>query len=102
MLTSGPILKYEASGPDTSRASYHRGVANEDLLERISVDPAVSFGKTRVRGTCIWVGLVLALMADGMSHEEILAEYPQLSEDDLRACLAYGARLTAGHFVDIA
>jgi uncharacterized protein (DUF433 family) len=77
-------------------------VANEDLLERISVDPEVSFGKPRVRGTRIWVGLVLGLLADGMSHAEILAEYPQLSEEDLRACLAYGARATTGHFVDVA
>jgi uncharacterized protein (DUF433 family) len=37
-----------------------------------------------------------------MTHEEILAEYSQLSEDDLRACLAYGARVTTGHFVDVA
>lgn len=79
-----------------------RGVAHDDLLERISVDPEVSFGKPTIRGTRIWVGLVLGLLADGMSHEEILAEYPQLSEDDVRACLAYGARVTTGHFVDVA
>ncbi len=77
-------------------------VTNEDLLERISVNPEVSFGKPTVRGTRIWVGLVLGLLADGMSHAEILAEYPQLSEEDLRACLAYGARVTTGRFVDVA
>lgn len=74
----------------------------EDLLARIDIDPAVCFGKPRVRGTRIWVGLVLGLMADGMTPEEILAEYPALSVDDLHACLAFGARLAVGHFVDVA
>jgi uncharacterized protein (DUF433 family) len=74
----------------------------EDLLERIEIDPAVCFGKPRIRGTRIWVGLMLGLMADGMTTEEILADYPQLSADDLRACLAYGARLAVGRFVDVA
>lgn len=74
----------------------------DELLDRIEIDPAVSFGKPRVRGTRIWVGLVLGLMADGMTADEILADYPQLSADDLRACLAYGARLATGHFVDVA
>ncbi len=77
-------------------------VVAEDLLERIAIDPAVCFGKPRVQGTRIWVGLVLGLMADGMTGEEILAEYPQLSEADIRACLAFGARLAAGRFVDVA
>jgi len=74
----------------------------DELLDRIEIDPAVSFGKPRVRGTRIWVGLILGLMADGATADEILADYPQLSADDLRACLAYGARLAAGHFVDVA
>jgi uncharacterized protein (DUF433 family) len=77
-------------------------VVNDDLLDRVSVDPDVAFGRATIRGTRIWVGLILGLLADGMTHEELLTEYPQLSEDDLRACLAYGARLTTGHFVDVA
>ena len=48
------------------------------------------------------VGLVLGLLADGMTIEELLAEYPSLSDDDIRACLAYGARLSVGHYVDVA
>ncbi len=73
----------------------------DDLLDRIDINPTVCFGKPRVRGTRIWVALVLGMMADGMSADKILAEYPQLSADDLRACLAYGARLAAGRFVDV-
>jgi uncharacterized protein (DUF433 family) len=42
------------------------------------------------------------MMAEGMSPQEILAEYPQLSEEDIRACLAYGARLAVTRFVDVA
>jgi uncharacterized protein (DUF433 family) len=73
-----------------------------DLPERIDIDPRVCFGKPRVKGTRIWVGLILGMMADGMSTDEILSEYPQLSDVDLRACLAYGAQLAVGRFVDVA
>jgi uncharacterized protein (DUF433 family) len=71
-------------------------------LERITIDPNVCFGKPTVRGTRIWVGLVLGLLADGMTVAEILDEHPSLTEDDIRACLAYGARLSNGRYVDVA
>lgn len=74
----------------------------DDPLKRITTDPNVCFGKPTVRGTRIWVGLVLGLLADGMSIEEILAEYPSLSDEDIRACLAFGARLSVGRYVDVA
>lgn len=48
------------------------------------------------------MSLVLGLMADGMTTEETLAPYPQLTEADLRACLGYAARVTAGHIIDVA
>lgn len=81
--------------------SYDVAVA-EDALARIDIDPAVSFGKPRVRGTRISVGLVLSLMADGMTQEEILTEYPALSIEDVHACLAFAAKLAVGRFVDVA
>lgn len=62
------------------------------LLERISADPRVCFGKPIIRGTRIWVALILDLLAGGMAPEEILGEYPQLTAEDIRAALAYGAR----------
>jgi uncharacterized protein (DUF433 family) len=62
-----------------------------DLLERIAVDPAVRFGKPCVRGTRIAVGDVLGYLAAGMSEEKIVADFPQLTRDDIRACLAYAA-----------
>lgn len=72
------------------------------MLERITIDPNVCFGKPTIRGTRIWVGLVLGLLADGMTVDEILVEYPSLSDDDIRACLAYGARLSVGRYIDVA
>ena len=60
------------------------------LLQRISVDPNVCFGKPCIRGTRIWVSLLLDFLASDMSFEEILAEYPQLTREDIRAAIAYG------------
>ncbi len=59
------------------------------LLERISVDPQVCFGKPCIHGTRIWVSLILDYLSSGMKPEEILEEYPQLVLDDILAALAY-------------
>jgi uncharacterized protein (DUF433 family) len=61
------------------------------LLERITIDPNVRFGKPCVRGTRISVGDVLGYLAGGMTEAELLADFPQLSREDIRACLAYAA-----------
>jgi len=60
-------------------------------LDRISIDPAVRFGKPCVRGTRITVGDVLGYLAGGMSEADLLADFPQLTQDDIRACLTYAA-----------
>ena len=60
-------------------------------LDRISIDPNVRFGKPCVRGTRITVGDVLGYLAGGMSEAELLADFPQLAQDDIRACLTYAA-----------
>jgi uncharacterized protein (DUF433 family) len=72
-----------------------------ELLARISIDPGVCFGKPCVRGTRIWVSLLLDLLASGMTEQSILEEYPQLSQLDLRAALAYGAESSRGRFVHV-
>ena len=71
------------------------------LLERISIDPNVCFGKPCVRGTRIWVSLLLDFLAAGASVEEILADYPQLTRQDVLAAIAYGAEMARERFVDI-
>jgi uncharacterized protein (DUF433 family) len=70
------------------------------LLERISIDPQVCFGKPCIRGTRIWVSLLLDFLANGMTMQEILVEYPQLTEEDIRAALAYGAEMSREHYID--
>ena len=71
------------------------------LLERISIDPNVCFGKPCIRGTRIWVSLILDFLANGMTMNEILEEYPQLTIEDIRAVLSYGAEMTRERYVDI-
>jgi uncharacterized protein (DUF433 family) len=58
-----------------------------DYRDRIVIDPNTRFGKPHVRGTRITVGDVLSYLPSGMSESEILAEFPQLDGDDIRACL---------------
>ena len=71
------------------------------LLSRISIDPNICFGKPCIRGTRIWVSLILDFLASGESQDAILAEYPQLTRDDILAALAYGAEMSRGRFVDL-
>ena len=71
------------------------------LLSRILIDPNVCFGKPSIRGTRIWVSLLLDLLASGESQERILEEYPQLAREDILAAIAYGAEMSRGRFVDL-
>jgi uncharacterized protein (DUF433 family) len=74
---------------------------SQALLSRISVDPNVCFGKPCIRGTRIWVSLILDLLASGAATSEILKDYPHLSEEDVRACLAFGSETARGHYFEI-
>ena len=71
------------------------------LLQRISVDPNVCFGKPCIRGTRIWVSLILDFLASGMTDSEVMAEYSQLTEDDIHAAIAYGAEMSRQQYVEI-
>lgn len=64
------------------------------LLERITLDPAICHGKPCVRGLRYPAESVLEWLAGGMSTAEILADYPDLEQDDILACLHFAARLT--------
>ena len=60
-------------------------MTHEELLARITIDPAVCHGKPCIRGRRIWVGLVLGTLEGGMREEEIFAEYPSLEPTDIRS-----------------
>ncbi len=62
-------------------------------LDRISIDPNVCFGKPCIKGTRIWVSLILDFLASGATEMEILASYPQLEPEDIQAAIAYGAEV---------
>ena len=70
-------------------------------LQRISIDPNVCFGKPCVRGTRLWVSLILDFLAAGSSIDELTTEYPGLHRDDVLACIAYGAEMSRERYVDL-
>jgi len=78
------------------------GLARHELLKRINIDPNVSFGKPCIRGTRIWVSLIMDNLASGISEDEILAAYPTLEKDDIRAAMAYAAELARDRYVAFA
>jgi uncharacterized protein (DUF433 family) len=69
--------------------------AHSSLLERITIDPEVRFGKPCIRGHRITVHEILEWLSSGASQQQILADYPQLEPDDFRAVYAYAAELAA-------
>ena len=71
------------------------------LLRRISIDPNVCFGKPCIKGTRIWVSLILDFLAEGMTTADIIAEYPYIEEDDILAAIAYGADMSRQRYVDV-
>ena len=66
---------------------------HEDLLARITVNPKVCTGKPCIRGTRIYISIILDALAEGLTSEEIIDHYPSLTADDIRAAVAYAAEL---------
>jgi uncharacterized protein (DUF433 family) len=62
-----------------------------NLLERITIEPGRRRGQPSIRGMRITVFDVLEYLAGGMTEDEVLAEFPELERDDIRACYAYAA-----------
>lgn len=65
----------------------------EELLKRISIDQKVCHGKPCIKGTRIMVTVILDNLAEGLTPEEIVAEYPPLTLEDVRAAIAYATLL---------
>ncbi|MXZ01406.1 DUF433 domain-containing protein [Candidatus Poribacteria bacterium] len=68
-------------------------------MARIVANPRILGGKPIVEGTRLSVEHILGLLVSGMSHEEIIADYPELSEESIRAVLAYAARALRNEIV---
>ena len=66
---------------------------NEQLLSRISVDPTVCAGKPCIKGTRIYIAIILDALAEGLMPEQVIDHYPQLTLEDIHASLAYAAAL---------
>lgn len=65
----------------------------EKLLDRIAVDPNILAGKPVIKGTRIPVYLIIELIATGMNIKDVLKEYPELKEEDVKAALLYASKL---------
>lgn len=75
---------------------------NVEQVGMIVRDPAICHGQAVVRGTRVMVSVVLDALADGMSEAEILAEYPTLTVEGIRAAAAYGADLARDEYPAVA
>ncbi len=72
----------------------------DEVLKHVTINPDVCFGKPCIRGTRIWVSLILDMLADGSSIEELLANYPHIKRDDILACIGYGAEMSRERYVE--
>ena len=71
------------------------------ILDRISIDPSVCFGKPCIKGTRIWVSLIPDFFASGEGEAAVLAAYPQLKPEDIRAALAYAAGIARERIIPV-
>lgn len=71
------------------------------LLERISINPHICFGKPCIKGKRIWVSLVLDQLAGGLTIDELLTEYPHLAREDILAAIAYGAEAARERIIPV-
>jgi uncharacterized protein (DUF433 family) len=103
MQTGGHALLSCGKLPGTAslvkRGEWRPKMAN--LLDRISIDPAICGGKPCIRGTRIWVSFVLDLLAGGMPEAELRDEYPQLTHEDVLAAIAYGAEASRERVIPV-
>lgn len=79
---------------DMGDQQYQREQRNmSEVVNRITIDPAICHGKPTVRGLRYPVEDILELLSSGMTHDEILEDYPDLEREDILAVLEYAARV---------
>ncbi len=83
--------------PDTAADAGEDDMDHSELLKRITARPDVFGGKPIIRDMRLSVELILSLMAQGLSSEELMKEYPELEPDDIRACVAYAYAVISGN-----
>ena len=71
------------------------------LLERVSIDPRICSGQPSIKGTRIWVSLILDFLSEGMTEAELLGEYEGLTHEDVLAAIAYGAEATRERIIPV-
>jgi uncharacterized protein (DUF433 family) len=76
-------------------------MTQQPLLQRITVRPDVFGGKPLIRDLRISVALILSLLAQGVTPDDLLADYPGLELTDIHACLAYAHAVIAGDTLDL-
>lgn len=86
---------FSAWGPSYQPSVYVLSMPNTELLARITARPDVFGGKPIIRDMRISVELILSLLAQGVTEEAILEDYPELETDDIRACTAYAHAVIA-------
>jgi uncharacterized protein (DUF433 family) len=69
-----------------------------ELLKRITIDSDLCNGRPTLRGLRITVHTILDFLSAGSSEEEILAQYPDLEKEDIRACLAFASEITSHQY----
>jgi uncharacterized protein (DUF433 family) len=77
-----------------------QGTVMGSFRDRITIDPAICHGKPTVRGLRYPVEMILELLSSGMTHDEILADYPDLEAGDILAVLEYATRLSRVKRID--
>ena len=77
-------------------------MTHEQAPGRITVDPSICGGRPCVRGTRIYVAVILDGLAEGLTQEQLIDHYPQLTPEDIRAALAYAAELSRENLSKVA
>jgi uncharacterized protein (DUF433 family) len=77
------------------------GSVTQQQIDMIAIDPDVVHGQARIRGTRIPVSVILDCLAAGMTEDQILAQYPTLTVDGIRAAAAYGAALAREEIIPL-
>jgi len=76
-------------------------MSETDWRDRISIKSTVCHGRPCIKGTRVWVSLILDFLASGDSIDDVLAAYPHLTREDVQACIAYGAEASRERFIPI-